>query len=68
MSGLTLGEATELELGDLIICDSTGMYFTKFTSPSIMTTLVEGSPEVKIFRKHEMKKIHQRINEGIVGS
>ena len=66
MTGLTLGEETELELGDLIICDSTGMDFTKFTSPSIMTTLVGGSSQVKIFRKHEMKKIHQKINKGKV--
>ena len=64
VSGLTLGEETELELGDLIICDSTGLYFTKLTSPSTMITLVQISPEVKIFRKHEMKKIHQKINEG----
>ena len=68
MSGLTLGEETELELGDLVICDSTGMDFIKLTSPSIMTPLVEWSPQVKIFRKHEMKKIHQKINEGKVAT
>ena len=63
MTGLTLGEETELELGDLIICGASGKDFSKLMSPTIMRTLVEGSSQVKIFRKYGMKKVHEKINK-----
>lgn len=63
MTGLPLGEETELELGDLIICGSSGIDFSKFTSISTMKTLVQGSEEVKLFRKYDTKKAHEKIRK-----
>ena len=63
MTGLTLGEEVELKLGDLIICGAYGNDFSQFSSPSIMTTLVQGSPQVKILRKHDLRKVHEKIDK-----
>ena len=63
VTGLKLGEETELELGDLIICDASGMNFGQFTGFSTMITLAKGSPQVKVFRKHDMKTLRNTINK-----
>lgn len=53
----------ELELGDLIICGAYGNDFSQFDSPSNIATLVRGSPQVKILRKHDLRKVHEKIDK-----
>ena len=63
MTGLiTLGEV-ELELGDLIISRAYGDEFCRFDSLSNMTIFVQGSPQVKIFRKHDLRKVREKIDK-----
>ena len=62
MTGLTHGEETELELGDLIF-GTAGIDFKKFDSLTTMTYLVQGGSQLKLFRKYNLKEVREKINK-----
>ena len=62
MTGLTHGEETELELGDLIV-GTARIDFEKFDGLTTMTDLVKGGSQLKLFRKYNLKKVREKISK-----
>lgn len=66
VTGLALGTDVELELADLIFGVIPGFDFTKNNDYASMTNCVTTFLQVKVYRKHDFTKVHEKINkEGI---
>lgn len=63
VTGLALGMSIELELADLIFGATPGSDFTEDSNYTSLTTCVRTSLKVKVYRKHDFAKVHEKINK-----